>query len=1004
METERQILTIAELQHGDHLCFIYETEEEHRAVITPFLRRGLEGGEKVLYIVDSRTAGAILDYLRRDGVKVDEFLARGQLSLLSSNDAYLKGGVFDPEAMIATLRAETARAVSEGYSALRVTGEMTWALRGLPGSDRLIEYETRLNRFFPGSRCLGICQYDRRRFAPEILLDILRTHPFVVIGAAVHRNLYYVPVEEITQANRPAAELRRWLANLAIRRETEKTLWESENKYRMMVDIAAEAIVLLDRRGVIREANRRTLEISGFAREELVGKNIFRIIPLIKMEKRKIAAGFLGLLRGKPLDQSEFEFVNRRGEKIAIRVHYSLLKEGGAVSGVSVILEDVTAHRRAEAEMRSLSRFPGENPDPVMRVGSDGVLIYANPPSQPILDAWSWRKGVPLPEEWASRCGEAFAASSPLTIEVPAGDRIWSMTMTPIKDEGYVNIYLRDITERKRAEEALKESELSLRRAQQISHLGDWEWDIAGGKLAWSDELYRIWGVERDYPLTNGGIASLIHPDDRERVAAEVKKMLDSGDRADYEFRIVRPDGSIRHLRQIAEVSRERGGKAIRAFGIMQDITERTRAEEALRKNETQLSNALQMAHAGHWEYDVAADMFTFNDNFYRIFHTTAEKVGGYAMSSAEYARQFCHPDDVALVGQEVQAAIESADPDFRRQIEHRILYADGKVGYIAVRFYIVKDSLGRTVKTYGVNQDITERKRAEGELLKQHDHLEELVRERTGEIQTRVVEVEQLNRGIVNLLSDLQASNRKLEDMAGRLKDTNTELESFAYTVSHDLRAPLRAIQGFTQALLDDYAPKLDADGRDFAQRVVNAAQRMDALINDLLAYSRLTRIEFDLRPVSLGKAVAAALLHLEAEVSGKKAEVKVIDPLPAVKAHGPILAQIVENLVANALKFVSPGNAPRVTIRAEEKDGWERLWVEDNGIGIPPEYHEKIFRVFERLHGIESYPGTGIGLAIVGRGIARMGGKAGVESEPGKGSRFWIELPIAESEKKSV
>jgi signal transduction histidine kinase len=177
-----------------------------------------------------------------------------------------------------------------------------------------------------------------------------------------------------------------------------------------------------------------------------------------------------------------------------------------------------------------------------------------------------------------------------------------------------------------------------------------------------------------------------------------------------------------------------------------------------------------------------------------------------------------------------------------------------------------------------------------------------------------------------------------------------------------------------------------------------------MDALINDLLAYSRLTRIEFDLRPVSLGKAVAEALLHLEAEVSGKKAEVKVIEPLPAVKAHGPILAQIVENLVANALKFVSPGNVPRVTIRAEEKNGWARLWVEDNGIGIPPEYHEKIFLVFERLHGIESYPGTGIGLAIVGRGVARMGGKAGVESEPGKGSRFWVELPIAQAEKKSV
>ena len=162
----------------------------------------------------------------------------------------------------------------------------------------------------------------------------------------------------------------------------------------------------------------------------------------------------------------------------------------------------------------------------------------------------------------------------------------------------------------------------------------------------------------------------------------------------------------------------------IGAVSVNRDITERKRAEKVLQTSGAQLSNALEMAHLGHWEYDVANDLFTFNDPFYKIFRTTVEKVGGYTMHSAEYAHRFVHPDDTDMVGEETRKAIETTDPHFNRQIEHRMLYADGTVGYIAVRFFINKDSQGKTVKTYGVNQDITERKEAEHKL---EDTLESL-------------------------------------------------------------------------------------------------------------------------------------------------------------------------------------------------------------------------------------------------------------------------------------
>lgn len=262
--------------------------------------------------------------------------------------------------------------------------------------------------------------------------------------------------------------------------------------------------------------------------------------------------------------------------------------------------------------------------------------------------------------------------------------------------------------------------------------------------------------------------------------------------------------------------------------------------------------------------------------------------------------------------------------------------------------------------------------------------------------------ELGRLEEAFTTMARNVQDAQRRLEDKVrertAELQDRNEELEAFGYSISHDLRAPLRAMFGFSQALLEDYGDRLDATGREYAERIVTGARAMDEMIQDLLAYSKLSRAELKLGRVDLTRVLRDAATQLQAEIRSRGARLSVEDPLPAVVGHAATLAQVVTNLLANGIKFVPPGRSADVRVRAESRDGRVRLCVEDNGIGVAAEHHERIFHVFERLHPVETYPGTGIGLAIVRKGMERMGGRAGVESRPGEGSVFWIELPAAE------
>ena len=243
----------------------------------------------------------------------------------------------------------------------------------------------------------------------------------------------------------------------------------------------------------------------------------------------------------------------------------------------------------------------------------------------------------------------------------------------------------------------------------------------------------------------------------------------------------------------------------------------------------------------------------------------------------------------------------------------------------------------------------------------------------------------------------ELRRLNRVLENQVEALSAANSELEAFNYSIAHDLRAPLRSMGGFGKALLEDENGRLSPEGIEFATRIVRSTKYMDTLLQDLLAYSKLSRSEMPPEPVSVDKVVKETLALFEDAILDRHAHVDVCSPLGTVQAHLPTVRQIMGNLLDNALKFCPPDNSPVVRIYSAGKPGILRLWVEDKGIGIPSEHHERIFGLFRQLHHDDAHPGTGIGLAIVRRAAERMGGRAGVESELGKGSRFWVDLPVS-------
>jgi signal transduction histidine kinase len=270
-------------------------------------------------------------------------------------------------------------------------------------------------------------------------------------------------------------------------------------------------------------------------------------------------------------------------------------------------------------------------------------------------------------------------------------------------------------------------------------------------------------------------------------------------------------------------------------------------------------------------------------------------------------------------------------------------------------------DADDKMVGSMGIFADLTDRKRAAEQVRQLNETLEKRVAERTAQ-----------------------------------LEEANEELQAFSYTISHDLRAPLRSLQQLAADLLSTQSEKLDDVGKQDALRIVGAAARMQRLIEDVLEFSRVSRGELKLEPVSLVLIVHELIGRLERDPAYRDAQISVEEPLGWVRANPLILQQVVLNLLINAITFVTPGQRPSVVVRAEDRGERLRLCIEDNGVGVRPEDRERIFEVFQRLPESADHPGAGLGLAVARRGIHRMGGTIGIDAPAaGGGSVFWVELP---------
>jgi PAS domain S-box-containing protein len=526
-----------------------------------------------------------------------------------------------------------------------------------------------------------------------------------------------------------------------------------------------------------------------------------------------------------------------------------------------------------------------------------------------------------------------------------------------------------DITDQKRAEEEINRRQAQLAEAQRIAQLGSYEWDVRNNTVFRSEELCRIFGLPPDqFAPTLEGYLERVHPEDRGATKETVERAFRERQPFLFEERIVRPDGAIRLLRSQGKWIFDEAQQAAKLFGICQDITERKEAEDQLRRSEERFQIVARATNDAIWDWDLASGAEWWNQGIATLFGYPPDAVD----ANIAWHSGNVHPGDLKRVASGLRAVMASGGQFW--SAEYRFRRADASYADVFDRAFVVYDSEKKPTRVIGAMADISERKRA-------LEILEQRVAVRTAELQERNDQLE------------CEIGQRKhVEDL---LRSKNEELKGFAYTVSHDLKAPLRGIAGYAQELDRRHRAGLPDRALFCLKQILTATNNLDRLIEDLLHYSRLDAETPSVVEVDLAGMVEGILKDRRPVILEQNAEVTVDFRAAKVSTWERGLFQVLTNLVDNALKYSRNAAPPRIHLSSLELADTFQITVADNGIGFDMKYHDRIFGLFNRLVRQEEFEGTGAGLAIAKKVVEKLGGKIRAESAPGAGARFFVELP---------
>ncbi|MGN6196899.1 MAG: PAS domain-containing protein [Ginsengibacter sp.] len=500
-------------------------------------------------------------------------------------------------------------------------------------------------------------------------------------------------------------------------------------------------------------------------------------------------------------------------------------------------------------------------------------------------------------------------------------------------------------------------SQSLLREAEELAKFGSFQIDLKTEHIQWSDGTYRIFGYKpNEGKLSYEFFIQHVHPEDVNEFASSLSYTINNLDSGEFLFRIIDKNQNIKYIESKIAIKRDKEGIPFLVTGVNKDITDRKKAEEKIASHEELIRLSQAMAHIGSWERDLKTDTLYWTDELYRIYSLEPQS----EIISFQRLMQFIHPEDREKVKEVVKKCIENYQP---YSVNFRIILEDGSEKFLLSTGEIVLNKNNQPVKMRGMAADVTMAKKSELQLLK---------------------------------------LNKELEERASALTSSNTELEHFAYIASHDLQEPLRMVISFLQLLDKKLQANYDPQMNKYINYAVDGAMRMKIMIQDLLEFSRVG-IKREFSQVDCNNVVNRIISVFKLTNENLKADFTV-NNLPVINSSEHLIHQLFHNLIGNAVKYCN--NNCAIEIGCTENNTTWQFYVKDNGIGIDPQFFDKIFVIFQRLHTKKEYSGTGIGLAICKKIVENLGGSIWVNSDLGKGSTFYFTIPkqIYETQKGNI